>query len=832
MIELTINYVTKVVCSVGVFEVRDKAHKTNKLFFKAKKAAADKKLHEAIEHSDLLFKLWSSNPSFWEKLFRGWFLTIDLLEAEKSLKKWKKNLHQANQLINEGKKALKIVSKNPKETQSLISGIEYLEQAQILLFDTALCQEINSAKVELEKRQTWVQLVEEAHHLEQTKYFKKALSRYRQSQDLYLTKTVQSKILRCQKYADVEQEYVKRMKAAQYFCSTGNFHKAYKISKDTLNKFSRDDGKQFYQEVLKILKSKKAFLSGLHAEQKQDFEHAMNFYADACNYLSAINGYYEANEYCSENQYQLRQAIVAYKQSRWQLAEDLLRGLTNDRAKYLRGLVFIQQSKYEAAKSAWHNLKLESLPEQRSKLDVLSQSAYLKALQKIENYVDAGALPIAIKVSQETINNFPEANLVKQNLSRHILPRLEVETWQKSDIDWHSFSDKLQADFLQDTTIKSLHNWAVAMYYCVINEPKPDYDLLYRFNASWSMAIANLPDDPALENLLWRESQSVDFKQLKEKLEVLWDNALETVKEQNLNLYLEIRDWQRLDRYTLRELEFPITKGFYIKNLWISPSAKELLENLNYEIQQDYFLPSSVIPDLYTCFGRSLAAFLEGDTKRGVLLKSYIPNKTFKGAENQASTTTTYFEVCHLLKQKHWRLAFDKLSPISAVIKSNSEWLKNIDTLCEKIIHDLKDNVKIDFASRWSELLNSQASRHHFLEIQMNKIRQDIADERISPSSGLSKLRDLKKMDAKNPMLLDLINRVESIVVRQEFGEKIDRSFRQGDIDGAVRYAVQSGNAELRQEVAQIIFKIFQENQHIFSYQDTLKFQQWINRLL
>ncbi len=822
MIKTIINTITKIIFSVGIFDIRDKARQTEILVRQAQVFAANRKLQSAINDAQKAIELWNEQPNFWERLFRDWFLNIDLSNLSRDLRLWNKNFYKASHHIKQGLGLLNTLSDHPREAEKLSKIIQHLEQAQLWLLDATAEKYLLQLRPDFEKRNQWNQKVLEAQSLSEQKYFIYASQIYRQAYQDYNCEQVKQQLDYCLKYQKQEEWYLTKINDAQEFCRMGNFHKAHKILKSTLARFSRIDGQKFYNKVLNVLRAKRSFLEGLRHEQKQNFSQAIQFYANA-------------QEYITNDEYQLRQAICAYKQTRYQLSEELIQGLTSERASYFRGLILIKKDQYRLAQLAWESIQSFDILEQKKKLEKLLQISYLIELQKIENCVEEGDLEQAVTLSQKAITNFAETDIIQKNLTQNIIPRQAREGWEAIDPDWHNLRQKAQSNFSQNANIKTLHNWAVACYYCLVNEAQPDYKLLLEFNATWSMAIFNLTQNPNLKNVLWFEGKSINYQKIKEKLEELWDTALENVKNNDIDSYLKIRDWQRLDLYTLKELSFPVAKGFNFYGLWLSPSSKYYLNILlfltrNGDPVVSYDLSSnSKIPIFYTELGRCIAAFLDGDNERALSLKaSTIQSLGQSPDELSAKTWAVYFEGCYHLKNKRWRDAFTQFSLERTAIYGNKKWSDEIDNLCEQTSKNLEGESRKEFINKWYNLAKTQISKRYWVEISVDDIRQDLTKDRISFHSAKSKLEKLRSLDPNNAVIKELIY----IIEKQEITDEIQRYFQRGDLEGAVNYTLRCSHEDIRQMVAKILVDIFQNHQHQFTPYDVIKLRSWVEKLL
>ena len=830
---MLINSLTRICCGVGVIDIRDRANQTKDFLIKSEELAKTRRLKEAIQLANSGTRLWSLNPNFWEQLFRKWFLSDLLRELEESLKKWSGQMQNAQRLTQEGNNLLALVSDDPKEYENLEKALNCLQMAKNLLFDPAVNEQIKSYSFELQQRKYWLELFEDAQANALVKYFLRALPIYEEAQKLYSTDELNGLIAICKSSVIAEKQYCQELKNAKSYCQQADFPKAFQSARMAIASFPREDGQKFLRNLERILESKTIFQQGLQHEKSRELDLALDCYTKAYKLMPDLL------------ECRFRQVIVACKQENWEHALGFLDGLNGDRASYLRGFIFAKQQNYEGTEREWQNILSPELAAQRSKLEIIKQKAYLLNLQAIEKFVDRGDIEKAAEVSHKALERHPQAEVIRKNLDTHILPRLDSEAWKQTEINWSTLLEKTRSIWLERPNIQSLHNWAIAAYYCAMNTEHPKLALIMEFNASWGTAIANLPDDPSLSNLPWLGNSTPNRSQLKQKLEELWDRVLERFKGHDLNSYMQVRDWQRLDRYTLNILTSSAEQSIKLGLVCILPSAIDFLQqlekldnnltkfmlDLQYQYQHKFLQKSSQLSLLYSTLGIAIAACLDGDIERGLQLKNYNSRYlNHKEHLNNAHAMLSYFECCHLLKKNQWLNALQLAKQFKQLIQKNSEWLSEIDRLCELIVRELDEKDQITFAKLWLETTSSKASRNYYTECKTEEIRMQIGKERITPQQGLSKLRELTDIDTSNPVYRDLISRIEVVLVNQE----VQQFLKRGEIESAVNRAMRSGSREVKQTLAEVLFSILQEGDRTgrISYGERMQVVGWITKLV
>ena len=339
-----------------------------------------------------------------------------------------------------------------------------------------------------------------------------------------------------------------------------------------------------------------------------------------------------------------------------------------------------------------------------------------------------------------------------------------------------------------------MHNWAVASYYQAQTDSTKLADLI----VAWSTALANLHLDPFLKNVLWLGSTSVNLNEVSSQLKQLLEVSIDAVKDKDVKEYLRLRDLYRREMVALRLMgnsscgmkikELAITPGCYQKNCLRLPKMT---------------FPAQVWGALYTDWGLAVAACLEGDTARAMQIKPTIHPSS--EAERFAYLFVSYYEGCYYLQNHNWRKAITPLKQAKTEIKTRSDWREEIDKLCSQQRQEIdKFEEHLNFAQFWYELLSSQSARSYLAEFKSAQVEEKLAKERISTSQALNELNEIRKIDERNPVVIDLIKRVE---FNQEL-EKIDQLLKKNQFEEAVRLAKRSNHERIRYIVAEICLKI------------------------
>lgn len=304
--------------------------------------------------------------------------------------------------------------------------------------------------------------------------------------------------------------------------------------------------------------------------------------------------------------------------------------------------------------------------------------------------------------------------------------------------------------------------------------------------------MANLRQDPALQNVPWLGNTPVDYDSVFSDLVQRIEEAIDSHKSKDFNEYLKLRDRYRLEMVTLRLMGESPTKGLRVKGVFITPGCYQLhQENL-----KGITFPPKLWGTLYTSWGLAVAACVEGNTQRAIQLKPSGEVELF------ARNFVAYHEGCYLLQQQKWREATNPLKQAKKEIKTTTAWQQEVDRLCglqRQAISEFRENL--EFAQFWYELLGSQPSKSYLAEYKAEHLREQLANEQISTEKALQELQQIKQIDERNPVVLDLIERVE---LSQEL-EVIQRLFSNRQYEEMVSRAKRSRHERVRYIVAEFI---------------------------
>jgi hypothetical protein len=491
-----------------------------------------------------------------------------------------------------------------------------------------------------------------------------------------------------------------------------------------------------------------------------------------------------------------------------------LKNLEGERADYLRGFIYYKTSNFQEANKIWQTSKKSEIQEQRLKLKTLIQYMQSQAILKIENYINQEKLEEAELESIDFLKKYGAHEIVQRNLEKYIQPCLAKKRWETHN--WKSIYSISEREWRNFLDIKSLHNLAVSAYYYAIENPQ----ILPELIMIWSTAIANFEIDPAIKNLPWTGSLPISFKELKITIVQLIEDLLDLVKDKSLDQYLSLRDVYRKEVVFLKLISDSPSAGLKAKQLTISPSCYERYE----QIFPPYSFPQKDWATLYTVWGKAVAACLDGDVVRAIQIK---PSRAaILELEKLAQNIVSYHEGCYHLKNLDWKRSLDPLQKIKLELNKRKNWQEEINKLFIEQRQNIdKQSDHLRFAQFWNELLNSQASKSYLTEYKVEEIRDQISIDKISLKKALEELIKLKNIDQKNPILLDLIDRVEMGIESQE----IEQLFKQNRVEDVVIKARRSRHQSIRKFVLDIICEVLMNGikSNSLSHQEIYKIGRW-----
>lgn len=113
--------------------------------------------------------------------------------------------------------------------------------------------------------------------------------------------------------------------------------------------------------------------------------------------------------------------------------------------------------------------------------------------------------------------------------------------------------------------------------------------------------------------------------------------------------------------------------------------------------------------------------------------------------------------------------------------------------------------------------------------MKAEEVREEIVAEKISLKQALIKLKEINNLDANNPLVLDLIDKTETIIEK----EKIFDMIKSNNFDGAVEAAKRSRYAEVRLMVTDLCIDILLngiQNNSLY-HDDIIKLCNWAYQL-
>lgn len=788
----SLNDWSEVLLGVGVVDCWKRTSQSKAAAQKAEKLAHEKRLREAARIVEKSLDAWSSHPGFWERLIRRLLLGNLLKQLKQQLGQWHSQISEADKLAAKAKTLLKKDTGDPLESQALCQAIALYERCTGIIHDEKVLREINQCQRELQRRQQFQKLVTEADTQAEQRFFKLALPRLREAEKLYPTDAVKAAIATCVAQVKNEETYSTALKRAQQGYREGRLRGAIALLESALTNFPRSDGMELLEQLQRTVKGKEKFRAGLNAEKLGALRGAASMYEEAKALLS------------DPTDCQIRLGLVAIKTEDWATALSHLEGVHGEQPAYLRGFAQAKQGNLQQAHREWQSLTQTTVGYQRDALKSLAQRQRLLSIQNIEQLVKDESLEKAKAAITAFIQKFGSDSLVEGNLDEHIQPRLETAVWQGGD--WGTITDSVERLWIEQPNLTCLHNWAVAVYYYALVEPVEtrDFTFLENLIIALSTALANLRHDPALQNVPWLGNTPVDFDSVSLNLQRQLEEAIDAFKDKDINEYLKLRDHYRLEAAALRLVGDPPTGGMRVKDVFVTPGCYQ-----RYYTQWLYTWVDSLNPgqdilrSLYTSWGLAVAACLEGDIQRAIELKP--STKPVGEAESFAHKFVVYYEGCYLLQQQKWRKAMTPLKQAKAEITATRAWYEEVDRLCgvqRQALSEFTDHL--EFAQFWYELLGSKAAKSYLAEYKAEQIRDKLAKEQISFSQASPELEAIKRIDAQNPVVLDLIERVEFSKEMKEIQALLQRD----RFDEAVRRAKYSKHERVRFIVAEICIDI------------------------
>jgi tetratricopeptide (TPR) repeat protein len=664
---------------------------------------------------------------------------------------------------------------------------------------------------------SWIQQeIDHRHHFQRLfsqgechindKYFDRALYSFLQAKELFNNNKLQSIIVRCQSQIEEQYKYEKILNQTTAIAKEGEFKAALSLLKPVLAQFDREDGRKLLKKLDNALEIKKRFETGLQFESRGELNNAKNYYQQILEFAPKLIG-------C-----QIRLAIIAVKNRDPSEALSYLEYVNGEQANYLRGFACVMQGDWRQADREWQLILHPEVTSQRHSLRTLAQRDRLLTMRSIEQCVDRGDLEQAKNTSFQFIDKFGVDPLVEVNLYGHIQALIETKVWKTQN--WNTISETAEKLWIENQDISSLHNWAIASYYQAQIDPSKIADLII----AWSTALANIQVDPSLKDLPWLGNSSPDLDRVSTSLTESIEKLIDTVKDTDLDRYLQLRDLYRWQTVALRLTQNSLTNGVRVKQLLLSPGCYQ--RHLNTLPKLD--IPAEPWGRLYTDWGQSVAACIEGDSARAIQIKP--KTNSISVAEKSADCFITYHEGCHYLYQQQWRKAIIHLKQVQGEIKKFPDWIREIDRLCDKQRQKIDTFEKhLEFAQAWYELLASKPARSYLAEYKAKQIGNQLAEEKITFTQGQKQLLELKAIDDTNPIVIDLIKRIEII---QQMNSIIDL-LKQDRVTEVVGRAKYSNYQEVKYQTAEIFIDILRKGSETrqMGHDEILQLGRWAKEI-
>jgi tetratricopeptide (TPR) repeat protein len=670
-----------------------------------------------------------------------------------------------------------------KKCDRLIANSPWLKIAANLniIDEKAYSNNATHIQKEIDRRYHFKRLFAQGECHINDKYFDRGLDSFVQANQLFSTDELQSRIGRCQSSIERQKKYEEILKRTTALAKKGIFKAALSLLKPALTQFDREDGRKLLRRLDNAIEIKNRFEIGLQFESSGELDNAKNYYQQILEFVPELTD-------C-----RIRLAIIAVKNQDSSEAFSYLHNITGEQANYLRGFACVMQRDWRQADREWQFILHPEVKSQRQSLRTLAQRDRLLTMRSIEQCVDRSDLEQAKNTSFQFIDKFGVDPLVEVNLYGHIQALIETKVWKTQN--WNIIAETAEKLWIENQDIVSLHNWAVACYYQAQIDPNKIADLII----AWSTALANIHVDPSLKDLPWLENSSLDLERVSTTLTELIEKLIDGVKDTDLDRYLELRDLYRWQTVALGiTKKYPMT-GIRVKQLLLSPGCYQ--RHINTLPKLD--IPADHWGRLYTNRGQAVAACIEGDLARAIQIRP--KTNSVSVAEKSADSFIIYHEGCHYLQQQKWRKAITSLKQVQGEIKKFPDWIREIDRLCDKQRQKINDfEEHLEFAQFWYELLGSKPARSYLAEYKAKQIGNQLAEEKITFTQGRKQLLELKQIDEANPIVIDLIKRIE---ISQEMGSIIDL-LKQDRVTEAVRKAKNSNHQEIKYQTAEIFIDI------------------------
>jgi hypothetical protein len=643
---------------------------------------------------------------------------VESIDRRKEEQK-QRQIAEATLLIQEAKSAIRRDTYNPFDTDLLLIAIEYYRRSQALVDDNSYLREIDDLQIEIDGRLQFQALFETAVGYFHLKQYRQALSTLFAAQELYSPQRLIKTIAEYQEYINAEDIYFKSLAEARILSYAGKFREALNVVNDAIKKFPHADGESLQFKLSRVIAAKEQLNLGNIEQKIGDPTAAKSHYAAALTLMPEW----------SDPKSKL--AIIETKAGQIDAGIERLSTIDRPEVKYLEGLLYIQRQEYHKAQLVWSKLDLNVVQAHSQILADLAQQESNLARVKIKQLVDGGNLEGARTISLDFIDRFGGDLLVESNLNNCIIPGIESKIWNTQE--WSRIALFAREQWLAQRDIKSLHNWAIALYYSTQVDGN-----IEELIVAWSTAIANINVDPNLQNLPWMGTRSISLIDVSEKLWSLLAQRIEVVKDTDLSKYFYLRDRYRQEFWGVELAKADINDRIVVEKLIIPPGCYQ-----TYYPQISLGKEPQIWRALYTNRGKAVAACLAGDPQRSETIEADLRASfeieelanylSCSSLEEFASHFVLYERGCYYLQQENWQIASQLLLEAKSTIDLNDVWSERIEQLCTEYrskITDFDDNL--NFAKFWYELMSSSQSEDYLIEYQALQIQNQWSNPNLS----------------------------------------------------------------------------------------------------
>jgi tetratricopeptide (TPR) repeat protein len=563
-------------------------------------------------------------------------------------------IKKGRELAYQGRKLQADDTGNPFEIGKLSEALKFYQEANKLINDPKLRTVEKNLEKELERRKEFLDFFKQGKELGNQGYFKKALGVLESAQALYSHHRIGLEIQKCRLQVEQENICQVRLKKAQELARQGELKQSRELINQALADFQRLDVKNLLTKVEQITIAFNYFEQGVAAEKNGDLNKAIDNYRKA---LLITPELIDINR---------RLGITNIKAGNYREGIEQLEGIEDRESIYFRGYGYARLQEWRKAHREWKKIDRPEIKEQIELLSRYSQREKLTLQQEIQELIPEENLELARSKSEVFLEKFGDDPQVIYNLYSHILPRIDQQLWRSKDRE--KIVINAEREWEKKRNLESLHNLAIALYYRAVENPAT----LEKLIPVWLSATANLNLNTSVRNVVWKVIDDGDIRDLEAQLTRILEELIDRTKE-DLNYYLQLRDLYRRDAVALGLLRDHPLEGIQIEGLTILPGLYRTHPDRN-----TVKLPEQFWATLYTRWGESVAACLQGDRVRGVALKPLTCQSTL---EQIANTFVSFHQGCHYLQQKQWQKAENPLKEAKTALKNHPEWIEEIDRL-------------------------------------------------------------------------------------------------------------------------------------------------------